>query len=707
MVAWNALLPFVLGTVGVAITSAQGARWLLPRAGPSLRVLGGMALFPVVVLGLMLPLGTAGLLRPWVVAAAAAGIAVVFLTIQLALSARLAKPDSRMGEAAEGTLEASWGTLASVTLLAALATVIAARRMTEGTSFGPDGLNYHAPAVAHWVVDGQLTIKPLNYQAYYPLNGEVFVLWFVLPFGRDGMACVAGLYWLALAVASVAVGVRQLGGQWRMAALAGAVVLVARPALDNAQSFAAVDLAGAAMVWTACVWMLPWLRSEEPGTPRRIILLSGLCGGVAFGTKVSVAPVLAMVAAWILCGGRKDRRMRGRLLDVGVFALGVVLAGGYWYVRDFIVTGNPLFPAQTAFFGGPLDAASQQRTKLISWLAARPGDVETWHFLIKGYADWPYPVFLLSAGGYVAALVGWVRSLRRRSAAIHGAAAPARWQGLLAAAGLVALLAFPFTPFSGTVDSPSVGLKVQTRYVILPFLAGIPLLLASPRGQRWAKVLFAAILVTVAVCTAYSEWNAWQWQLLAGAAAMGAAWLCSSPVVLHRLRTMRWSPLTVGAVLLPLVAALAAAEPHLFEQTTRGLFRTREAHPARAAWEKLDTLAPGSRVGWYGKLSYRYYPCFGRRLQLVPCQLDSTGKPTPPLHQRWRDDPRSCQWWKWDEPDCPPSLVDNLKAARIDYVLVSDSPEGRWPPQDQAIRSSGQARLVFEDEHSRIWQVRP
>src|SRR5262249_44740767 len=85
------------------------------------------------------------------------------------------------------------------------------------------------------------------------------------------------------------------------------------------------------------------------GPPSGTLIVAGVAAGLALGTKLTVVPpVLALTVGVIWVSGR-GYRLRASAEWLGAMAI----AGGYWYLRNLIVSGNP-FPWQSI---GPIHHA--------------------------------------------------------------------------------------------------------------------------------------------------------------------------------------------------------------------------------------------------------------------------------------------------------------------------------------------------------------
>jgi hypothetical protein len=169
-----------------------------------------------------------------------------------------------------------------------------------------------------------------------------------------------------------------------------------------------------------------------------------------------------------------------------------LLGGGYWYLRNLIVAGNPL-PQATGI--GPISLPHPERLQ-----EGRPSfniahyatDTGVWrdyfepglHQAFGGL--WPLVIIAAAAGGLLALL-------RSRDAVL-------RWMGGVA---LLGLLAYLFTPLSAAgADGAPVGFGINIRYAIPALLLGLTLLpVAFGRLQGWREWALLAGLLVILVIT--------------------------------------------------------------------------------------------------------------------------------------------------------------------------------------------------------------
>ena len=198
-----------------------------------------------------------------------------------------------------------------------------------------DSLWYHLPWAASFAQTGQLT--PLRFTdieyltAFYPATAESFHGLGIVLLSRDTLSPGLNLIWLGLALlAGYCVGrPRGLGPH----TLTAAALAMAMPMTYFSQAgSAANDVVGVFFLLAAVAFVL---NAEDQRFP---FALAAVSAGLALAVKLSVvAPVLALTVG-VIAGSPPGRRRANSVLWLGP----LVLAGGFWYLRNLIAVGNPL-----------------------------------------------------------------------------------------------------------------------------------------------------------------------------------------------------------------------------------------------------------------------------------------------------------------------------------------------------------------------------
>jgi hypothetical protein len=685
---------FAVASAALAVLAARLAERLLPGARRADRLLATLLVFVAACCGVLLALGTAGLLSAGPIALSS----VAALVCELALSARERRAPSRAAPAAPSEVRhSSFAERAGVALVCGVLVWWASLTLGSGASFIWDDLAYHATLPAWWTRAGSLALMPLNYQGYYPANAELFALWFVAPFETDALGNAGVLVWLAL----LALGFVAIARAHEVPLLPVALVLtcfVLSPEVALfAQSYCANDLAQTAFA----VAMLAFAAAGDERHVSARATLSGIAAGLALGTKITVAPQVALVALW--WGTRKPvHASRWRLL--ALFVVAAVLCGGFWFARNWLVAGNPVYPAEFGPFEGPFSAEVQRRTTLIPTILENWTRPQFWQRFAFRRLDWPLALGLLSLCGYAFALALLARAdeLRRR-----------RYWLLLSVAGIALLALFPFQPFSGTNNRPSSGLHHPIRFLTLQFALGLLLFASAFKGAGKLRALMMVVVVLLALLAADGNF------------AGHAAWLAGGFVVallavyVAEQRRTPW-PAWLGT--LALVAPwplLALAAPALERAAAARLYAFGGERPMGAPWRVLEQLPDGARIATITNdpgSHALYRPLFGRSLRFQPVAVDALGRAELAWHERGSN----ARGW-WDDFGAPPppsaeDLLRNLAQARVDFLLLSKWPAfptdkqglrvAPWPPAKQAFEHVVGARCLHADGYSELWDLR-
>ncbi len=198
-----------------------------------------------------------------------------------------------------------------------------------------DGLFYHLTVPALWLRNGlHDDLVPLPH-FWYPHLVEGLYLW-PMVFGNDTAPHLIHFLWLLLTLLLLWHWGRQIGGDllaWKAIAL-----LLTMPSLPWLAAWAYTDYALVFSALAALYALWKWRLGEG----QRWLSLAGALAGLAISVKYTafIVPVtlLILTAIW----GRKVPL----LLRLG---LATALVAGPWYLRNWIGTGNPVYPF---VFGG-------------------------------------------------------------------------------------------------------------------------------------------------------------------------------------------------------------------------------------------------------------------------------------------------------------------------------------------------------------------
>jgi uncharacterized integral membrane protein len=371
--------------------------------------------------------------------------------------------------------------------------------------FNFDSLWYHMPFAADMVQSHSVT--GLHYTEtvftnwFYPQNSELLHATGILLTHRDTLSLFLNFGFLALSfLAAWCIG--RPYGRGHFTVVAAAIVLECHTLVVREPGAAKNDLVAAALLLAAVAILVNvWIarRAHNPKVSEKVALpvgwplaAAGLAVGLAVGTKSTAVAMAAGLTLAVLVLAPAGRRWAA----AGWWFIPALLGGGYWYVRNLIVAGNPL-PQATSL--GPISLPHPERLQ-----EGRP-DFSIVHYATDTgvWRDYFEPGLHQAFGALwplviAAAVVGGILALLRGRDTI------VRWAGAVALFGLVA---YVFTPLSAAgAEGEPVGFGINIRYAIPPLLLGLVLLAAQPwfgrrREGKWGweewGLLIGLLLVLV------------------------------------------------------------------------------------------------------------------------------------------------------------------------------------------------------------------
>ncbi len=214
--------------------------------------------------------------------------------------------------------------------------------------FGWDSLNYHFTFAVEWLKHGNLatpiTISDDFAPSYYPINGSLFFLWLILPFKNVFLADLGQAPFFILAFLAV-YGISRKIGVNREFSLYAAVLFLLIPNVFKQLEIAYVDVMAAAL-FLVCINYLFLLTREFS---RENVLVYSASLGLLLGTKTIALPYSALLFVpfiYLLCFKNINKSYLF-IISISV----VVIFGGFTYIRNFLDTGNPLYPLDFNLWG--------------------------------------------------------------------------------------------------------------------------------------------------------------------------------------------------------------------------------------------------------------------------------------------------------------------------------------------------------------------
>lgn len=576
--------------------------------------------------------------------------------------------------------------VAALALLAALAS-----RLWEGLNPGGgastyDVLSYHLHLPASWWAAGRVGVVPTPFgdqaPAYAPANAELTYLLALAATGNLRLAQAGQAAYAGLAALAIIATARQLGAPRRLACGA-AIAFLMIPEVWQQATGAMADLALAAFV-LACLPFLLRLRSQRD--PLDVLALGaglGLVVGTKYAGALLALPLLG--AGAVLLAGGSGQRGWSRPTAAGVVALLALACGGFWYVRNAVVTGDPTYPVTLRLGPLTLGRGLYGGDEMRAWLYHLP--VANLQPLLE--------IFTETDWGFLACVIGGATALlaRRRPGTV----------GLFAAYVALGWLVVPYQ---------------QSRFFFPAW--GIGALAAAAAAHTARRSLVRELALAPAIVGAALQYptaarlvTAALWSLAAGIGARGdsvvpdsssapgrwfaaAPWLFPPVVILLAFGLCGWTRLPGHTA--P-QAALIGDGHDLGWAYARGHLRGR-----RIAYTGSNLPLP--LWGWHLENRVRYVNVAGKLSDVLhdfppPPAGTSTAEPAPE-----RAHPDLASW------------LANLTAAGTDALFVARLYPDVAPsmphdadsfPSERAWADAlpGRFRLTFATPEVRIYDVRP
>lgn len=312
-----------------------------------------------------------------------------------------------------------------------------------------DSLTYHLELPARWLAGGGLELVPTYFgdlaPSYTPAAIEGTFAAFMLPSGSDSLARIGQLPFLALA----AVSIYRLSGRGLIGGLAAAM-FASLPEVFIQATGSMVDLASTAVFLAALDQLDQCRRSGRSGPLLLAGALTGLFVASRFTSLVFAPLLIPAIARALNSAGVEDASRadpaHSRTVRAFLFAMAAFATGAYPYVRNWLLTGNPIFPAQVEIFGTVLPGLFSREALLASRYHLADFEIAR-SLLWDRFGAAGLGVFL---GALATTSVALIRGWRRSPTAATSRQPRDHWIGMeLAILGLVAVgLHFVAIPYN-------------------------------------------------------------------------------------------------------------------------------------------------------------------------------------------------------------------------------------------------------------------
>lgn len=211
-----------------------------------------------------------------------------------------------------------------------------------------DALIHHLAIPKLYVKKGLFHNIPFSIPSYYPMNLDL-LYWASLLTGTDALAKYIHMaFGLGTAALIFLYLLRESG---EAEAWLGGMFFLTTPIIIRLSTQEYVDLG---FIFFSTLAVLSILRWSIEGFQRRWLIMAMAGCGLAMGTKYTGLILLPLLAAGVVRlrvsgGGRSIEALR----DALIFSAGSLVLFLPWCIKNFLQTGNPLYPFLISALGGP------------------------------------------------------------------------------------------------------------------------------------------------------------------------------------------------------------------------------------------------------------------------------------------------------------------------------------------------------------------
>jgi len=234
----------------------------------------------------------------------------------------------------------------------------------------PDSLQYHLAFPAAWIRSGRLEnpfvifggVYNPNYLrlessgiSYFPINAELFFAWLMLPLRNAFLADLGEVPFYFIGILAVYSILRKYAVNKKVALLSGFLWVLIPNIFKQLKTASQIDVICAVLLLLVFDTLLPF---KQKFTYKNATLF-GIAAGLFVGAKIlNIIWLIALtpLILYLICLAVKKNRMSAKNIAIfsSIITFTIILLGGFMYIKNFIFTGNPLFPAEIKIFGKTL-----------------------------------------------------------------------------------------------------------------------------------------------------------------------------------------------------------------------------------------------------------------------------------------------------------------------------------------------------------------
>jgi hypothetical protein len=232
-----------------------------------------------------------------------------------------------------------------------------------------DVREYHLQVPKEFYQSGRITFLPHNVYGNMPLGSEMLPLAAMVAVGDWWFGALVGKAMIALAAPLAALGLLAAGRRFvsTRAGVIAALVYISTPWIARVSTLGLVEGFSSLYLWGTVYAVLIWWRDEHGTNSSRLLLAGFLAGSAAACKYPNVLYVLIPAFLVVVVRARRQADSAagssavsdserppsfGWLRPVAAFVLAASVACGPWFVKNWVLTGNPIYPLAYGIFDG-------------------------------------------------------------------------------------------------------------------------------------------------------------------------------------------------------------------------------------------------------------------------------------------------------------------------------------------------------------------
>ncbi len=537
-----------------------------------------------------------------------------------------------------------------------------------------DALTYHLPAAVQWLQHGRVDLfqtwlfNPAN--TYSPLAGSVFHAWLLGPIGNDTLAHFASAPMVLLLFHAVVAIARSCGASMTAAVLLGAGLALSHPIVSQVDK--AKDDLFLAAFFAVAAGATSRDRLQDRLGPWRLGAAVGLCLAVKYTALLAMPMLLLAIDSPI------KAKWRGR--QGAIFLLCVLLLAGPWYLRNLVLTGNPLFPTALPGLRGLFTTA---RSYELRSFAGVMGVLLSGSFAVPGFMA-------------ITVACGWLAAVETRDKQL-GSDPTKRLLLLGPPVGVAVLIAISPYP--------------EVRFV-LPSLVLTCAATGLLRGKFGLAVAILFALSAIGTGLTAELWTTLFTFCIAGVVLAGAG-VGLLQLQSRHLHLKRDALLGVAALIVLMIAGFAYVNWRSFLNDRQSLaFNGREDGRAKLWQFVQDELPTGERVAYAG--TFTVYPLMGfdlsRPVSYTPVQVGRKSIADLPYLGRHltgeQIDPAAVAA-SYAQPDRETWLVNLRESGVAHLVVLTNDVKSPLPELAWSKSMPETFRQEYADESGVVYRILP